>query len=179
MTAFTSLPYSGNGGFFFIRNNNKSVDLFNSLFLGFSGPNEQMPLNQLLAEHVSLHGLKVKVLDEHYFPTGFVYHNRPDIMRAVFAGTLVPYIFHMSWTKSKINKLLYFQQMGEWFVEDKCIGVQASLILNDTLSTKTSGALITSCCSAIPLISCHYRNKPSIINCSESNSTDPNGASFW
>ena len=54
-----------------------------------------------------------------------------------------PYIFHMTWTKNKDNKKLYFQQMmGEWYLKDSCLPE--------------------------PNIVCHYRDKPSLISCKDS-----------
>ena len=47
----------------------KVLNLSILFYFGFSGPNEQVPLNQLLAEEVSLYALKVKVLVGHYLLT--------------------------------------------------------------------------------------------------------------
>jgi hypothetical protein len=82
----------------------------------------------------------------------------------------------MSWTISKKEKLLYFKQMGAWFVKDTCVGITT----NSTLMTMQHGSLTTSCCAAQPLISCHYHNLPSVIEC---NGTEkvlmPEERSFW
>lgn len=58
--------------------------------------------------------LKVKVLsrDTEEFPGGFTYHKRFTFMKDLFEGRAHPFIFHMSWTQNKKNKLNFFKQMG-------------------------------------------------------------------
>ena len=158
----------GNGGYFYIRSNDKTKYLFASLLLlsDSNQGNEQYQLNNLMAEHASTFGMKVKVLLKHEFPTGAVFHGDRDTMKAMVSGAIAPFMLHMSWTVSKKDKLLYFKQMGEWFVEEKCVGGTANSIINST--DTRPGYLITPCCSAKPLISCHFPDKPSTIACNES-----------
>ena len=133
----------------------------------------QQALIAVLSDHVSLYGLKAKVFsrDTEEFPGGFHYHQKSGkYMHAFFSGEVHPYIFHMSWTHSKENKLLFFKQMGEWFVQEECIAKKPNEIGDDILS---------SCCAAEPLVSCHYRDKPSKIPCKDSPPIDKNGKSFW
>ncbi len=148
-----------------------------------SGGDEQYQLNQFLAEHASLFGLKVKVLKRSDFTTGVVFHQDLLMMKRILSRDAVPYMFHMSWTVSKTDKLFYLKQMGEWFVKERCIGVTLSTILNSS-SRKKKGSkfsIISPCCSARPLISCHFRDKPSLIVCNDSQlpAKDVGGASFW
>lgn len=82
----------------------------------------------------------------------------------------------LSWTTNKNNKLKFFQQMGEWYVHDKCIGKKIAEIEK---ADEAVGALIQPCCSAEPLIQCHYKDKPSKIPCKDSPAIDKNGKSFW
>ena len=104
-------------------------------------------------------------------------------MRALFKGELHPYIFHMSWTFNKDNKLLYFRQIGEWYVDDTCIQKKAEVILNahggNANSDIGGGMLIGPCCHAEPIVSCHYRDKPSIIPCHGSPPIDKGKPSWW
>ena len=89
------------------------------------------------------------------------------------------YIFHMSWTENKDNKLLFLRQLGEWYVTDKCVGKTAKDILGGDSSISDSTALVEPCCAAEPLFSCHYRDKPSKLPCTKSDAIDKNGRSFW
>jgi len=145
----------------------------------------QTALAALLNEHVSWKGLRVKVWrkgEGNPFPGGVEYHQQADLMRRLlkrnqnaldermgksptYPDTEIlkdtPYIFHMSWTESKVNKKKYFQQMGEWYLKDEC---------DDTGYE---------CCLALPDTVCHYRDKPSLINCAKSPPIDRGHRSFW
>ena len=35
-------------------------------------------------------------------------------------GELRPYVFHMCWTESKVQKLQYLKNMALWFLDPKC-----------------------------------------------------------
>lgn len=146
----------------------------------------QAALVALLNEHVSSKGLRVKVWkrgEGNPFPGGVEYHRFKDFMKSMLQNnqndldkrmgkketytdvvplTPTPYLFHMSWTKNKDNKKLYFEQMGEWYLKDGC-----------------SEGGVEACCLAQPNVTCHYRDKPSIIDCSKSPPIDAGRPSFW
>ena len=167
-------PYSANTGFYYVRNNDRTQYFFNSFLLAgdlvLSTHSHQVALIAVLNEHASMYGLKVKVLprDGDDFPGGYHFHNRKPYMHDFFKGVVKPYIFHMSWTLSKANKLKYFQQMGEWFLDDRCAG-----------KTKNQIGHVPDCCLAEPAITCHYRDKPSKIPCPGKPVIDKGRASFW
>jgi hypothetical protein len=127
----------------------------------------QAALTAVLNEHASWKGLRVKVWKgglDNQFPGGCEYHEQDKtVMRTILSGnsTADPYIFHMSWTNNKDNKKKFLTQMGQWYKKEGCNG--------DGFD----------CCLAEPNITCHYRDKPSIIPCRESNPIDKNGKSFW
>lgn len=133
----------------------------------------QQALIAVLNEHVSLHGLKVKVYarDTEDFPGGFQW-NQPShaYMRQYFAGQVDPYIFHMSWTLNKANKILYFEQFAEWWVQKQCIQNKDAGKMSDVYG---------SCCLAEPFFECHYRDKPSKHPCKDSPPIDKGKPSFW
>jgi len=142
--------------------------------LVLSTDSHQQALIATLNEHASLYGLKAKVLsrDEDEFPGGFQFHmKKKDYMKQLMAGEKNAYIFHMSWTLNKDNKLLFFRQLGEWYVEDQCIQKQVDSIEGG------SDDIIHACCSAEPLFSCHYRDKPSREPCKDSGGAGLYGAS--
>ena len=95
-------------------------------------------------------------------------------MRAFLQGELHPYIFHMSWTLNKDNKLLYFRQMGEWYLEDQCIQKKV-----EDIEGTSGDNMAATCCHAEPLVSCHYRDKPSVIPCHDSPPIDKGKPSWW
>ena len=135
-----------------------------------------------MTEHVTVYGLRAKVVskDAEEFPGGYHYNQKSgQFMRNLFAGNVHPYIFHMSWTASKENKLKYLRQMGEWYVHDACIQHEANDIAGfDVPAANTAGG-ISACCSAEPLLSCHYRDKPSKVPCRDSPNIDKGRPSFW
>lgn len=174
-------PLSANSGFYYVRNNEKTRYLFTTLLysgdLIISSHSHQQALVQLLTEHSSLFGLRVKVFhrDTDEFPGGFQYHRRKDFMKKLIKGEVQSEIFHMSWTTNKENKLKFFQQMGEWYLNDKCLGQTKQQILSDSMGA----SLIDGCCLPEPEVVCHYRDKPSKIPCSHKDPIDEGRKSFW
>ena len=158
-------PYSANSGFYYVKHNPTTLYLFTSLlYLGdviLATGSHQQALSALLTEFSSLYGLKVKTLPADDWPGGSHYHRQTDYMRQLLIPEYTttppdPWIFHMSWTKNKDHKLLFFKQMGLWYVQDDHVT-----------------------CSSDPLVSCHYRDKPAILDCSSSPPLDTNGRFFW
>jgi hypothetical protein len=179
-------PYSANTGFYYVRNNDKTKFLFRSLlFLGdmvLSMNSHQQALGALLDEHSSLTGLRVKTLSAYDFPGGYHYHRKKEIpvMKDIVKGNHVPYLFHMSWTTNRENKLVFLKQMGLWYTKKECEsggGVKVAEEANDT------GGFDLACCSAEPLITCYYRDKPSVEECKHvkvpSIDRGQKGKSFW
>lgn len=56
------------------------------------------------------------------FPGGYHYHNRWSFMKEIIQNKRQPYIFHMSWTANKENKKKFYEQLGEWHLQSKCVG---------------------------------------------------------
>lgn len=173
-------PWSSNSGFYYLRNNERVQYFLNSLLMSgdlvLKTDSHQQALVAVMSEHASLYGLRVKVLsrDEDEFPGGYHYHQKTGkYMRAMFEGEKKPYIFHMSWTKNKDNKLLFLKQLGQWYVQEKCIATEPSKIKHD------DSGLVNACCSPKELFSCHYRDKPSVKPCKKSPPIDSGGKSFW
>jgi hypothetical protein len=158
-------PYFANSGFYVVRfNENTRHFLVRMLYAGDTivmSASHQQALNSLLSEHASLYGLRSKTLGMDEFPGGFYFHHNHEFMRdmMLFARKrkrAPPFIFHMSWTSDKQHKIKFLQQMGLWFVSEG------------------DGS-----CLAEPVVSCHYRDKPSVRPCPNSPALDKNGKSFW
>jgi hypothetical protein len=143
----------------------------------------QVPLVALLNEHASMYGLKVKVFSREgdNFPGGHAFHRRKPFIKDLIAGVVKPYIFHMSWTTNKKNKMLFMQQFGDWFLNDECKEKTASDILGPAYQrgNESGMALIQPCCAAEPNFKCHYRDKPSLKPCKDSPPIDGDKDSFW
>lgn len=173
-------PYSANSGFYYVRHNDRTRHLFTSLlysgdFIAKTGSHQQA-LTALLAEHSSLTGLTVKTLNTHDFPGGWSYHRRGNpTLREVVTNKHIPFIFHMSWTKNKDDKLKYLKQLGQWYVHEKC--EKGDIV--DEVDSAGDEFISKSCCAADPIITCFYRDKPSITSCKDSPPIDKGAKSWW
>jgi hypothetical protein len=181
-------PYSANTGFYYVRANARTRHFFNSFLLAgdliLATRSHQVPLVALLQEHASMYGLRVKIFSrsEDDFPGGHAFHRRRPFMLKILNGEVVPYIFHMSWTLNKNNKVKFFRQMGEWFLNEQCVQTPAAEILGLDTTEEVSivkDSLVEPCCSAEYIFSCHYRDKPSKRPCKDSPSIDKDQGSFW
>jgi Nucleotide-diphospho-sugar transferase len=173
-------PYAPNSGFYYVRHNQRTQYFLTSLLmqadLVLKTDSHQQAMTAVLSEHASLFGLRIKVLsrDEHDFPGGWHYHRKnPVFMRDMVQGKVSPIIFHMSWTKNKDNKLKFLQQMGEWYLQHQCIAKKL------TDMNVESSNFVSKCCSKEAVVTCHYKDKPSIIPCKDSPAIDNGGKSFW
>jgi hypothetical protein len=177
-------PYSANTGFYYVRNNDKTKYFFNSFLMQgdriFGSGSHQIPLIAHLSEQASLHGLRVKILDRIGFPGGKTYHSRGEkpFLKDLMSGapsekktTRDTQIFHMSWTNNKVNKIKFYQQMGEWYLKETCSARHAS--------SELKGDDTRDCCVAEPIVSCYYRDKPSKVPCKDSPPIDKGGSSWW
>ncbi|GKY90617.1 hypothetical protein MPSEU_000035300 [Mayamaea pseudoterrestris] len=177
-------PFSPNSGFYFVRNNPRTQYFF-SVFLRMgdlilASGSHQGVLTSVLVEHANWRGLKVKVFGVHQeegglFPGGYHFHRNHAYMKQMLQGdgSVNPFIFHMSWTKNKDNKLKFMQQLGHWHLNEQCNGKRADEIgggVDDVFSH---------CCSSEPLVACHYRDKPSKIPCRDKPPIDNGRSSFW
>jgi hypothetical protein len=170
-------PYSANSGFYFVRSNSKTRHLFKQLLyssdLISAWRSHQSVLIALLAEHSSIMGLTVKIFPKEMeeLPGGLQFHRKRDTMKKILSGNSTAYIFHMSWTENKDDKLAFLQQMGEWYLNDKCIGKGSREVTeaeSGDIGNRLHGILSNHCCSTEPIITCHYRDKPSKIPCPDS-----------
>jgi hypothetical protein len=176
-------PYAANSGFYYVRYNAKTEHFLSALLL--SGDlilkvAHQQALIALISEHVSLYGLRVKVIsrDEDEFPSGYHFHMKSgNYMRALFAGKKAPYLFHMNWTKNKNYKLRFFEQIGEWYVQEKCVHKRVNEV--DGIESSRTDGFAQVCCLAEPTFQCHYRDKPSKLPCKDSPPFDTDQNSFW
>lgn len=133
----------------------------------------------LLTDHASSTGLRVKVFQRDSslgrdFPGGYHYHKRKTFMKDLIQKRRSPYIFHMSWTVNKENKKFFYEQLGDWYVNEECVSKTL-----DEIATRDHFDLSEQCCSVEPIVVCHYRDKPSKVPCRDSLLMDKDAKSFW
>ena len=171
-------PYSANSGFYYVRSNERTRHFFRQLLFSSdlidAWNSHQQVLIALLGEHSSVFGLSVKIFPKEMeeFPGGVQFHRWKEAMKKIMRGESKAYIFHMSWTENKDDKVQFFQQMGEWFLNPQCIAKEARDIATD-------GSLTSHCCSSEPLITCHYKDKPSKLPCPDSPLITEKGKAFF
>ena len=120
----------------------------------------QEALSALLNKHTSWKGLRVKTWPRGHatkFPGGLEHMRYDDAMKHWITGSTKPYIFHMSWTRNKDEKIRYYKQMGEWYTKDECL---------------------EDCCLTMPNITCFYRDMASAVYCGHAKAK-LNKPSFW
>eukprot|EP00978_Attheya_sp_CCMP212_P009040 scaffold21315_cov48-Attheya_sp.AAC.1 len=184
--SFRFAPYSANSGFYYVRANARTNYFFTSQLLQgdmvLRSNSHQDTMTALLNEHATLHGLRVKTMDrdsvDTELPCGFHYHRRKEFMMQMVTNVKKPYIFHMSWTDNKKDKIKFFQQLGSWHLQDTCSEPTFAKTASSSL-TMTPGELVTTCCTAEPNFKCHYSDKPSIRPCKDSPKMEQKDKSFW
>lgn len=181
-------PYAANSGFYYVRHNARTRYFFTQFLyngaLILKTSSHQAALIALMAEHSSLYGLSVKVLDGNEFPGGFHFHRRRDMMKSIAQKNANPnpYIFHMSWTKNKDDKIRYMQQMAWWHTREQCVDHKVEEIKMDKNVpdyNDSNPTLVNACCTVEPLITCHYKDKPSAVPCPDAPNIDRGRPSFW
>lgn len=117
-------PFFVNSGFYFIKHNERTLYLFETMTK--SSPSEigqthshQSVLIRHIAESHHLFGLKIFVLDNTLFPSGQAYHENKKLIKRIQEKTFQPYVFHMCWTDNRENKVVYFKDIGTWYVNEK------------------------------------------------------------
>ena len=125
-------PLGANSGFYFVRYNEKTRHFF-SVFsrmgdLVLATRSHQAALTMLLNEHMSLRGLRVKVLQDEQtdFPTGYHLHRGHRVVGRMMAGDHAadPYLFHANWLKSQ-DKIPALRKTRNWYIgeDDTCKGL--------------------------------------------------------
>ncbi|KAL7565472.1 hypothetical protein ACA910_012211 [Epithemia clementina (nom. ined.)] len=199
-------PFHANSGFYFARANALTLAFFDAvLFSGdmiLSTSSQQQAVAAVLAEHVSLYGLRAKVIDRTTWelPTGWHFHRAVNYpyMRQTFLpnkdkdlnkNNSSAVIFHMSWTSGKLDKIKYFLQLGEWFVNDTCFNAtftkqqqqQQRKQQQQRQSSNTAKAKVnySACCLPKAEYKCFFSDKPSLRPCPKYTPKKDGGQSFW
>ena len=116
-------PFYVNSGFYFVQYNNRTLFLFEKMIkCGASEIQRTHSHQQVLIRHISeahhLYGLSVYLLDMDQFPSGQRYHENKPFIRRIQAREFRPYVFHMCWTENRVDKVIYFKDVGLWYLPD-------------------------------------------------------------
>jgi len=170
-------PMSVNSGCYYIRNNARTRYFFSSLLqMGdvlLTVGSHQATTNLLLSRMANRYGLRVKTLqyEDELLPIGWHYLRRPEFMRKLIQSNKTKSLsLHYNWNSNKEIKREFFEQMGDWFVQDIC---QAKIMMS-----KPRKLSLELCCAKEPVVRCHYKDKASVKPCRESPAFSK-GKSFW
>lgn len=139
-------PYFANSGFYFLRRNARTQQLMERMAKSAAElahtHSHQSTLTRYLTEAQHLCNLDVRLLPVLDFPSGDQYHNDKPFLKAVREGRAKPFVFHMSFTASRADKVRYFADIDMWLVDGKreCVDAQAMAALG--------GSLVDRCCRA-------------------------------
>lgn len=116
-------PFFVNSGFYFVKYNERTLYMFEKFMKHAATEIGQTHSHQsVLIRHISeahhLFGLKVYVLDGVLFPSGQAYHENKPLIRKIQKKAFKPYVFHMCWTDNRENKLVYFKDVGLWYLPE-------------------------------------------------------------
>lgn len=109
----------------------------------------QQVLTRHLAESLNLFGLDISVLDAELFPSGQAYHENKPLMNKIIEKRYRPYVFHMCWTDNRVNKVVYFKEIGLWYLpeDNSCTAADQMLSLAELASKEgTANHIRNKCC---------------------------------
>lgn len=116
-------PFFVNSGFYYVKHNERTLFMFEKMMkCGASEIGQTHSHQSVLIRHIAeahhLVGLKVWVLDTSLFPSGQTYHENKKQVKRIQEKTFRPYVFHMCWTSNRVDKVVYFKEMGLWYLPD-------------------------------------------------------------
>eukprot|EP01041_Mallomonas_annulata_P007550 gene7550-15469_t len=116
-------PFGFNSGFYFMRYNEKTVYLQERMIQAIGEitytHSHQATLTRYVSESMYLFGLEVIVLEQRLFPSGYMYHKHKDFILDIVEHRASPYVFHMCWTGTRVDKLKYLKEIGMWFLPEE------------------------------------------------------------
>lgn len=116
--------------------------------IGYSHSHQQV-LTRHLSETLHLIGLQIRVLEIALFPSGQAYHEDKKYMNKVIKREYRPYVFHMCWTDNRVNKVVFFKEVGLWYLPDSPSCIQPQTLLEYNTGTLRNGKvddIKTRCC---------------------------------
>ena len=138
---------AANTGFYFVRNNERTRHFFN-VFVRMGDyvlreNSHQAALTTLINEHMSLHGLRVKVLGPNKFISGYHYHHESKLMKRIKQGKHSAYMFHANWLPGE-EKMPVLTEYHNRFLKDECMAKSIDELLDST------GNILGGCCLSHP-----------------------------
>jgi hypothetical protein len=145
-------PFFVNSGFYFVKHNERTLYMFETFLkhapeeIGLTHSHQSVLIRHIAESH-HLFGLKVYVLDQQLFPSGQAYHENKPLVRKIQAKKYRPYVFHMCWTDNRENKVVYFKDVGLWYLtEADATCSQPNHMLSYVLENPGKSKILDRCC---------------------------------
>lgn len=144
-------PYYVNSGFYFVNYNERTLYLFEKMMkCGASEIGKSHSHQQVLIRHISeahhFSALSVWVLARNIFPSGQTYHENKKLVKKIQTRIFRPYVFHMCWTDNRENKIVYFKDVGLWYLPDNHEGGTCHKASAMSTFIKSGGKIRDECC---------------------------------
>ena len=122
-------PFFVNSGFYYVKHNERTLYMFEKMMkCGASEIGQTHSHQSVLIRHIAeahhLFGLRVFVLDTALFPSGQTYHENKKQVKRIQEKSFRPYVFHMCWTSNRVDKVVYFKEMGLWYLPNAVPGAR-------------------------------------------------------
>lgn len=153
-------PFFVNSGFYYVKQNPRTVYMFESFLKAAPGAIGQTHSHQsVLIKHIAeahhLFNLAIDVLDNTLFPSGQAYHENKPLIKKIVARKFRPYVFHMCWTDNRENKVTFFTEIEMWYLPNAkqdeagmCTTGRGMLYsLQKEKNGQGSGGLLSQCCN--------------------------------
>ncbi len=144
-------PIDGNSGFFYIKYNHKTLFMQEELMKAVNElmytHSHQMTLTRYINEANSVFGLLYYILDIRQFPSGYMYHHNKTYLSELMDNKYVPYVFHMCWTASRKDKVIYFKKLGYWYLKESPNCNNPKVIIDRFNKTKVAKNFLYNCCN--------------------------------
>lgn len=162
-------PLYVNSGFYYVRPTPRAVFTLRRVVTAIGElavtHSHQSVLTRYIAESLDLRGLSFAVLPMKELPSGYLYHHEPEFMSAMNESmSTQPAAFHMCWTESREQKILFFKALGLWFLsadnsgkKDKCSSKEDIMTMaadsnsgssGSSSSSSSSDRVLDGCCSS-------------------------------
>lgn len=142
-------PYFANSGFYFLKHNARTQQLMERMLKSASElaytHSHQSTFTRYLTEAQHLCNLDIDILSVRDFPSGDQYHNDKPYIKAIAEGREHPFVFHMSFTATRGDKVRYFRDINMWKVADspQCTAAQSMI---DYVARNPTSDFAAQCC---------------------------------
>jgi hypothetical protein len=144
-------PFFVNSGFYFVKHNVRTLYLFETFLkhapeeIGLTHSHQSVLIRHIAEAH-HLFSLRVFVLDQNLFASGQTYHENKPLVRQIQAHKFTPYVFHMCWTDNRENKLVYFKDIGLWYLSENDPTCLSAANMMESWSKAPEKSLLDRCC---------------------------------